>query len=58
MRKVRFLSLIWPILSPSWSPIIGLLQAVLALRHHARGNAAAQPEDVPLLKEGELFTVR
>jgi hypothetical protein len=42
-EKVGFLSLIWPILSPSWSPSIGFLQAVLALRYRARENAASQP---------------
>jgi hypothetical protein len=44
-----FPSLIWPIL-PSWSPSIGLLEAVPTRRPHACGNSGARPEDEPLLK--------
>jgi hypothetical protein len=53
--SVGFMSLIKPI-PPPWSPSIGLLEAVPALRPHARGNAGAQPR--PSFKEGGTFTVR
>ena len=58
MRTVGSLSLTWPILPP-WPPSIGPLEAVPVLRPHARGNAGARPEDVPLLtKGGIIVTVR
>jgi hypothetical protein len=44
----------WRILPP-WSPSTGPLEAVPVLRPHARGNAGARPEDVPLLKREELL---
>ena len=57
MRIVGSPSLTCPILPP-WPPNIGPLDAVPALRPHARGNAGARPEDVPLLKKGGIVTVR
>jgi hypothetical protein len=57
MKKVGSLSLIWPILRP-WSPSIGLLEAVPALRPHACSNAGARPEDVPPVEDGGILTVR
>jgi hypothetical protein len=57
MKTIGFLSLIWPIFPP-WSPSIGLLEKVSALRPHVCGNAGPRPEDVPLLKEGGIVTVR
>jgi hypothetical protein len=45
-------------LTGPWSPRIGLLEAVPALRPDPHGNAGARSEDVLLLKEGEIVTVR
>jgi hypothetical protein len=56
MKKVEYLNLTRPIL-PFWSPSTGPLEAVPALRSHARGSNGIWPEDVALIKKGEIFTV-
>jgi hypothetical protein len=46
----------WPTL-PLWSPNIGHLEAVPALRLLARGNAGARPENEHLPKKVGIVTV-